>query len=326
MNSWVRSGPVVVEVDGTAEGMRVVDYACVEALRTDAGLVLAASYRAHSTFSPMRPDDQPKSPGDIADAWLRAAVAHVHHRYGYGLQLEAVSKEGARARVLAEIARHARVLIVGRTPKRGPQRLMAAHANLGLAARVGCPVLVVPLSWRPSVLDRKVAVGVDGSALSAEAVEFAFRTAADREGDLIVVRAGLPPDHAWNDDDVEDSWISRADHAIGEAIAGWTGQFPDVKVTRFLSSRPAAEALVRESEQVGLVVVGVHDHSVAVSDPVARRCVAAMVCPVAIVPHHLTAAERELLDRVGRDHVFFTLPTAVQAFQDRTATTTEARS
>ncbi|MFG1813515.1 SulP family inorganic anion transporter [Kribbella sp. NPDC049174] len=32
------------------------------------------------------------------------------------------------------------------------------------------------------------------------------------------------------------------------------------------------------------------------------------------------------LDRLGRDHVFFTLPTAVQAFRDRTADTTEARS
>ncbi|TCO20402.1 high affinity sulfate transporter 1 [Kribbella steppae] len=32
------------------------------------------------------------------------------------------------------------------------------------------------------------------------------------------------------------------------------------------------------------------------------------------------------LDRLGRDHVFFTLPTAVQAFRDRTADPTETRS
>src|SRR6266540_5865600 len=180
MSTWARSGPVVVEVDGTAEGLRVIDYACVEALRSGADLVLAASFRAHSTFSPMRPGDLPKPPDELADAWLRVAVGHVRHRYGYGLQLEAVSKEGSRPRVLAEMARHARMLIVGRTPKRGPQRLLAAQANLSLAARVGCPVLVVPLSWKPSAVDRKVAVGVDGSALSTEAVEFAFRAAADR--------------------------------------------------------------------------------------------------------------------------------------------------
>ncbi len=302
MNSWVRSGPVVVEVDGTAEGLRVVDYACVEALRSSADLVLAASFRAHGTLFPTRPGDVPKPPGELADAALRVAVAHVRHRYGYGLQVEAVSKEGSRARVLAEIARHARMLIIGRTPKRGPQRLVAAQTNLNLAARVGCPVLVVPLSWRPSQVDRKVAVGVDGSGLSAEAVEFAFRAAADREGDLIVVRAGLPPDHAFNDDDVDHSWISRADHAISEAVAAWTGEFPQVRVTRFLSSRPAAEAILHESADVGLIVVGAHS-SVPVADPVARRCVAAMPCPVAIVPHHLTVAERERLLELRRRDV-----------------------
>src|SRR6266545_1654677 len=107
MNSWVRSGPVVVEVDGTVEGLRVVDYACVEALRSGADLVVAASYRGHNTISPMRPNDVPKPPGEPADAWLRGAVGHVRHRYGHGLQLEALSKEGARARVLAEVARQA---------------------------------------------------------------------------------------------------------------------------------------------------------------------------------------------------------------------------
>jgi hypothetical protein len=302
MKSWVRSGPVVVEVDGTAEGLRVVDYACVEALRSGADLVLAASFRAHSTFSQLRPSDAPRSPGELADAALRVAVGRVRHRYGYGLQLEAVAKEGSRARVLAEIARHARMLIIGRTPRRGPQRLVAAQTNLNLAARVGCPVLVVPLSWRPSQVDRKVAVGVDGSGVSAEAVEFAFRAAADREGDLIVVRAGLPPDHAFHDDDVEHSWISRADHAISEAVGAWIGEFPQVRVTRFLSSRPAAEAILHESADVGLIVVGAHG-SVPVADPVARRCVAAMPCPVAIVPHHLTVVERERLLELRRPDV-----------------------
>jgi hypothetical protein len=289
MSDGVRSGPVVVEVDGAAEGLRVVDYACLEALRSGADLVLVTSSRGHSTFSSMRSSELPKPPGELADAWLRVAAGHVRHRYRKDLQVGTVSKEGARMDVLAEGTRDARLLIVGRTPKRGPQRLLAAQANLNLAARIGCPVLVVPLSWRPSVMDRKVAVGVDGSALSAEAVEFAFLAAAERGGDLTVVRAGLPPDHAGNDEDVDHSWLSRADQTISEAVAAWIGEFPEVKVTRYLSSRPAAEVLVRESADVGLMVVGAHDNSLSIPDPVARCCVAAMTCPVAIVPHRLTA-------------------------------------
>ena len=41
----------------------------------------------------------------------------------------------------------------------------------------------------------------------------------------------------------------------------------------------------------GLVVVGSHAGPLPV-DPVARRSVAAMTCPIAIVPHHVTAIER----------------------------------
>ena len=246
MSGWNRTGPVVVEVDGTAENLRVVDYASAEALRVGADLV-------------------------------------------------AVAAEGSRSRVLAEAARPARMLVVGRPRSRGPQRLVNTQANLRLAARAGCPMVVVPLSWRPSPLDRKVAVGIDGTALSSEALEFAFGTAAGREGDLIVVHAGLPGERPFADEDPECSWISRADYLLSETLAPWTSRFPGVKVTRFLSSRSPSAALVHESGEVGLVVVGSHSGPLAV-DPVARRSVAAMTCPVAIVPHHLTGTE-DAVDR-----------------------------
>ncbi|TCO20322.1 universal stress protein family protein [Kribbella steppae] len=291
MSTWARTGPIAVEVDGTAEGLRIVDYACMEALRIGAELILAAPYHAHAAHSPMQPGQLPEPPAELADASLRAAVAHIRHRYGYGLQLNAVSQEGSRQRVLPTIARHARMLIVGRTRARGPQRLLAAQGNLFLAGRTGCPVVVVPLSWRPSAADRKVAVGIDGTPLSAEALEFAFREAADREGDLIVLHAGEDKVR----EDAGHSWITRADHAMSEALAPWASEFPEVRVTRFLTGRDAVAALVHESREVGLIVVGAHAGPLAIADPVARRSVAAMTCPVAIVPHHPTVAERERL-------------------------------
>ncbi|MEI8406577.1 MULTISPECIES: universal stress protein [unclassified Kribbella] len=291
MSTWARTGPIAVEVDGTAEGLRVVDYACMEALRIGAELILAAPYHAHAAYSPMQLGELPKPPAELADASLRGAVAHIRHRYGYGLQLNAVSQEGSRLRVLPRIARHARMLVVGRTRARGPQRLLAAQGNLFLAGRTGCPVIVVPLSWRPSAADRKVAVGIDGTPLSAEALEFAFREAADREGDLIVLHAG----ESSPCEDDEHSWISRADHTMSEALAPWTREFPAVRVTKYLTGRDAASALIHESQEVGLIVVGAHAGPLPVADPVARRSVAAMTCPVAIVPHHPTVAERERL-------------------------------
>lgn len=295
MSAWNRTGPVVVEVDGSAENIRVVDYASAEALRTGAELVLVAPYSAHGSYSPMMPGYAPKPPAEAADAAVRAAVAHVRHRDGYATELVALTEEGSRLHVLATAARKARMLVVGRSRSRGPQRLVHTQANLTLAARAGCPVVVVPLSWKPSLLDRKVAVGIDGTALSTEALEFAFGAAAGREGDLIVVHAGLPAEHAFADEDPDGSWISRADYILSEALAPWTSRFPDVKVTRFLSSRPPAAALVHESGDVGLIVVGAHSGPLPI-DPVARRSTAAMTCPVAIVPHHLTTAGDKRLD------------------------------
>ncbi len=181
-------------------------------------------------------------------------------RCGAELRLVAVSGEGSRAQVLVDAAKDARMIVVSRARRLGPTN---PHEHLTLAARAGCPVVVVPASWMPSSSDRKVAVGIDGTALSEEALEFAFSTAAARQAELVVVHSGLP---------------------LSEALAHWTRQFPAVKVTRFLSSRQPAAALVRESSDVGLVVVGCHGGQLPI-DPVARRSVAAMISPVAIVPH-----------------------------------------
>jgi nucleotide-binding universal stress UspA family protein len=283
-----------------------VDYACLEAIRSGAELVLAAPYPAHSSFSPMTPGYLPKPPAGLADDDLRAAVAHVRRQVGYELPLNAVSKEGSRLKVLPELARQARLLVVGRSRARGPHRLVAAQANLFLAARTGCPLVVVPMSWKPSAADRNVAVGVDGTSLSLEAVEFAFRTAADRDGDLTVVHAEPAPQRVPADDELESSWVRRADVTVAETLAGWADEYPEVRVTRFLTARPVVAALMQESQQVGLIVLGAHAGPLPIGDPVARRAVAAMTCPVAIVPHHSTVAEREAHGRevqIGTDVV-----------------------
>ncbi|WP_165547414.1 universal stress protein [Kribbella sindirgiensis] len=278
MTTWERSGPVVAEVDGTAESLRVVDYAYLEALRAHAELLLVAPYSPGASSAEARTESS-------ADDRLRAAARHARQKYGDGLRIDTASREGSRRRALGEGAWHARMLVVGRKRVQGPRRLAVAEANLSLAGRVGCPLVVVPLSWRPGFTDRRVAVGIDGTALSNEAVEFALSTAASRDGDLIVVHAAPSRDVTRRAEE-EHRWMTRADQLISEALAQWRSEFPAVRVTRFVSSRPVPEALVRESNEVGLVVVGAHLGAGPTSDPVVRASIAAMPCPVAIVPHH----------------------------------------
>jgi hypothetical protein len=293
MASWARTGPVVVELDGSTEGLRVVDYAALEAVRSGAELVLAAPHQAHGFSRPMTPGHPRRHPAELADDALGAAVDRIRHQYGRRLAVTAVSEEGSRLKVLPLVARHARLLVVGRIRVRGPSRLVAAQGNIFLTARTGCPLIVVPMTWRPSALDRLVAVGIDGTPLSLEAVEFAFRTSADRDGDLTVVHAQHAPRRDRDSDGIENSWVRRGDLTVSETLAGWIDEYPEVKVTRFLTARPVVEALVHEGAEAGLVVIGARAGLLPVGDPVVRRAVAAMACPVAIVPHHVTAEERD---------------------------------
>lgn len=275
------SGSVVVEVDGTAEGLRVIDFACTEAIRAGAELVLVASYPVLDQHSVHRPWPTPER----VEEYLRLAEAHVRRQVGRSLRVTQLAEEGARTKVLTKATHDARILVVGRARRRGPERLTAARANLILARRSSCPLVVVPGSWKLAPADRDVAVGVDGTALSFEAVEFAFRAAADRGGNLIAVHAATRPVSP------DGSWVTVGDLDLSEVLARWSAEHPDVKVTRYLTSRPVVAALVHKAHEVGLVVLGAHGGLLPVGDPVARRALAAIAAPVAIVPHRPSLAE-----------------------------------
>ena len=73
----VGSGAVVVEVDGSAEGLRVLDYACTEAIRGGAELVLVASRPVHDPHLAADSTRQPWPSAERTGEFLRIAVAHV---------------------------------------------------------------------------------------------------------------------------------------------------------------------------------------------------------------------------------------------------------
>lgn len=302
MSSRTVTKRIVVEVDGTVEGLRTVDYACLEASRLGADLVLVRPYHAHAPYTPAMAGYAPRSPADIADDDLRVAVAHARRQVGRSLQLVALSNEGSRTKVLVDAARTASLLIVGRSRARGPQRLVSAHRNLHLAARTHCPVVVVPGTWKPTAADRTVAVGIDGTVLTREALGYAFHAAVEREGDLIVLHAAQVR-RSGMEEEPDESWVRTADRLIGEAIDTWSQHYPQVKVSRFITNRPVVAALVHEAQYAGLIVLGAHPGLLPLTDPVARQRLAAITCPVAIVPHRPTEAELEETRRLRREAV-----------------------
>ncbi|TDD60658.1 universal stress protein [Kribbella antibiotica] len=269
------AGPVVVEVDGSAEGLRVLDYACTEAIRDEADLVLVAAHRESRAATSREP--QPSA--ERADEFLRIATAHVRRQIGEAVEVRAVCAAGTRMKVLSATARGARTLVIGRPRHRGPERLIAARSNLLLARRTDCPLIVVPGSWKVAPSQRDVAVGVDGTALSAEAVAYAFRAAAARGGNLVAVHAAprlSAPDGLW---------VRKAELELAEVLGRWSAEYPGVKVTRYLTCRPVVAALLHKSREVSLVVLGAHAGLLPIGDPITRRTMAVVDGPVAIVPH-----------------------------------------
>jgi nucleotide-binding universal stress UspA family protein len=275
--------PVVVEVDGTADGLHVVDFATQQAQCSGVELVLARPYRA---YGPAAGDGSPAR--DDAGRELRLACAHVHRQVGYEVSVQTVAREGSRADVLAQLSRTAGLLVVARSRARGPQRLVAAQDDLRLAGRSRCPVVVVPRVWKPDSVRTPVAVGVDGSELSWEAVGYAFGAAEQRHGRLIVIHSEAAPGGV----DDEPAWNDRAGLTLAETLAGWQGLYPEVGVVRLLSTEPVPQALTRWSARAGLLVLGIDgDRSRLFTDPVTREALAAATCPVAMVRHTTTPAE-----------------------------------
>jgi hypothetical protein len=276
----------VVEVDGTADGLHIVDYATREAELAGTGLVLARPYRGYGTA----PRETSWS-RDQAGRELRTAQGHVRRQVGFKIPVQTVAREGNRHEVLTQLSRTARLLVVPRRRARGPQRLIAAHGDLVLGAGAWCPLVVVPRTWKPATAPTSVAVGVDGTELSWEAVGHAFATASRLGATLIVVHAETGPARPVTPR-AERAWASAAGLTIAETLAGWQEQYPEVKVERMLSAEPATLALTRCSVRAGLLVLGIHrGRNRLVTDPVAREALAAATSPVVLVRHTVTALE-----------------------------------
>ena len=98
---------------------------------------------------------------------------------------------GEPAAVLIGESRHAREVVVASRGLDGPVAGLVGSTALQVAQHAGCPVVVIR-DRAPGDPGGPVLVGVDGSAGSDGALEFAFEHAARRAGSLVAL-------HTWSD-------------------------------------------------------------------------------------------------------------------------------
>jgi nucleotide-binding universal stress UspA family protein len=252
---------IVVGVDGSAASDAAVRWAVGESVMRELPITLIHVVAPAPIDSTMAPD------GTIPQVRLDHARQVVEHSREIAAELTYRQKprmqdEIAYAGVvsaLIEASENAHMIVTG---SRGVDafsgyRLGSVSAALLRDAR--CPIAVVhdPESVDPRVHDASpVLLGIDGTSASEAATALAFDEACRRRVPLVAL-------HAWSDVGVfpilgMDWHVYRdqGDEVLGERLAGWHEQYPEVQVQRRLVCDVPARWLVQESTEAQLVVLG----------------------------------------------------------------------
>ncbi|MEU3340751.1 universal stress protein [Streptomyces sp. NPDC006668] len=260
-------GPVVVGVDGTAEGLAAVEAAAWEADRRGAALRLAhaltwVSPDVPAGVAPWDPDgagtrDRVNQAFSDAEGRARRVAPH--------LVITREVQVGAPETVLGSESRAACLTVVGTHRIDGARGRLHGSVAGRLTARAGCPVLVVRGRHTRT---GPVVLAADESPRAREAAGFAFAEASERGADLVVLRA------------------RRNGRTTADALSALREKYPNVTVRTPAVRGRHHRALVEASVDAQLVVVGVPRGGTTAVLPGSegRSILRDAHCPVALVP------------------------------------------
>ncbi|CAL9350951.1 universal stress protein [Streptomyces cellulosae] len=268
------SWPLVVGVDGSAPSLRAVDWAADEAdLR---GVPLRLVHAAPADRHPGPGATVPPPPaGDV----LAVAARRVHIRRP-GLRVEEELAPDEPLCALIRAARSASLLVVGTRGRAGVTGVLLGSVALGVAARAGCPVVVLRGSHDNQAVPPVRGRIVVGVGEHPAAVRFAAAEARRRGVPLEVVRA-------WRRPASETAGVPARPHekrASGELRAALAYVPAGVEIHTRTVEGPAREVLVDASHTADLLVLGAGRREGRLGR-VTHTALHRSACPVAVVPH-----------------------------------------
>ncbi|MGW1985583.1 universal stress protein [Streptomyces collinus] len=284
--------PITAGVDGTEESLAALDWAAREAVRRGLPLRVVHVWRYEESLAAADRDTQL---GWVSEG-VREAVRTVSGRHP-GLEVAVDVVEDGAARALAGAAAGAEMLVLG---SRGHGRVvgfLVGSVGQHVIAETARPVVLVRAEDRPAAAaaGRDVVVGQHGGPEdSADALRFAFETAAARGAAVRAVRAWtLPPVFAYSPGslkllDDEGGLEPYERRSLAEAVRPWRERFPEVPVAEHVEMGSAAQVLLAAAADAQLAVVGRRAHRTAVGariGSVAYGVLHHAGCPVAVVPH-----------------------------------------
>jgi nucleotide-binding universal stress UspA family protein len=281
--------PLIVGVDGSPASDCALRFACHEAAARRLPLAIVHAWQqfpAYASGAMMGPGPVTPSPAEMEQLGrgVLDSAGIIADGYGDSVSYEGYLVNDAPAAALISASEQALLVVVGGRDRARHEPGWLGPVPLRLAARSQCPVIVVPSEAN---LTGTVVVGVDGSAISADALAFAFHQASRRDCTLTVVFAFEVAGRMGGlDTSLFASRRGNAERQLGEALAGWGEKFPDVVVTQVVTDEPAVRALRSASATASLVVVGSHGRGFFlrhVIGSVSSALLRTSDCPVAVV-------------------------------------------
>ncbi|MDX8148890.1 universal stress protein [Lentzea sp. BCCO 10_0061] len=288
--------PVVVGVDGSPSAIHAARWAAAEAARRGTSLVIVHSsprVPVHSPQVAVSTAEFSEAVRDQARHWLATAEASAAV-LAPQVEISTELLTGGAAQQLIGRSASAELVVLGSRGLGGFTGLLVGAIAVAVSTHALCPVVVVreaqPQADRAE--DAPIVVGVDGSAASDAALQFAFETAALRGAPVLAVRT-------WLDAVVDATRLTvliaasieaiEADERrlLAEQVAGCAKACPDVPVRMMLSRDGSARVLVEQSASAQLVVVGTRGRGGfrgLLLGSTSQSLIHHSECPVAIIP------------------------------------------
>jgi len=293
------SNHVVAATDGSRGAAAAVVYAAEEARTRGLPLELVTVVPAYLPAGPF-----PVSP-DAATNRAAHAVLDDAQKLAEetvpGIRLTTTLLLGSRVDALIRHTCDAALLTVGAPPHGLAERLWTGSTVTGTAARVRCPLVIVPPDQTSASRVGRIVVGLKSTRHAEHLLGAAFAVAQQTQSDLLVV-------HAWHMlsgyDDVIASRtttpdrVTELERSIEDNLIDLRLAFPDVQVRVEVEHGQAAFALTARSAEADLLLISrpAHGGFVHYLGATARAVIREAACPVEVVPPVDESRDVELVE------------------------------
>ncbi|MBA2806906.1 universal stress protein [Streptomyces sp. KM273126] len=268
--------PIVVGVDGSGRSLRALLWAAQEASLHHRPLRIVH-------VLPFEPAPVPE-PRIVSEATAIATQAHPE------LEVTSAESVGTPAAAFLSESERAHTVTLGAKGRGGFGTVMLGSVALQVVGHAASPVVVVnhvPLG------QGRITVGVDGSAHSQAALEYAFKEASLRSTQLQALYAWSPPGGPAPVSPAQDEADAEYRQALQEWLAPLRHEYPDVEVVEELAHESPVLALARASDRSDLLVVGSRGRGgfrgLALGS-VSHALLQYSMCPMAVIRPHTQPA------------------------------------